>query len=245
MNNNLTYIKKIFISLFVLIICFKASCENIKIINDQPGTGTEIVNHSKIKVHYIGKLEDGTEFDSSYKRGKPFIFQIGNNQVILGWEKGLMGMKVGGKRTLIIPPELAYGEKGASDLIPSNSTLTFEIEIIDVLSPGYKLINVADVEKKIKKGFIVIDIRTEEERNKTDIIPGSVLLTAFDEYGNFETGFFKSYQKIVTNSDNVIFVSDKGDISSVLANGFVEKLGAINMYSLEGGIQAYLKLKNY
>ena len=223
---------KLFISLFFLIICNNANCENIKIINDKPGTGIEIVNHSKIKVHYVGKLANGTEIDSSYKRGEPLIFQIGTNQVILGWETGLMGMKVGGKRTLIIPPDLAYGEKGVDDLIPPNSTLTFKIEIIDVLPPGYKLIKVADLKKKLKKGFIVIDIRTKKERDKTGIIAGSVLLTAFDEYGNFETDFFKSYQKIAANSDNVIFVSEKGHISSILANGFVEKLSAKNMYSL-------------
>ena len=235
--------KNLFILLLFLTISLKGICANIKIINDQPGSGTEIVNHSKIKVHYIGKLENGIEFDNSFKRGKPFIFQIGTMQVILGWEIGLMGMKVGGKRTLIIPPELAYGEKGAGDLIPPNTTLYFEVQIVDVLPPGYKLIKAADIETKLKKGFIVIDIRTKKERNKTGIIKGSLLLTAFDEYGNFKTNFFKSYQKAVTNSDNVIFVSDKGDISSIMANGFVEKLGANNVYSLEGGIQAYFKLK--
>ncbi len=91
-----------------ILICISqiAWAEDLQIKNNIEGDGTEIVNHSKIKVHYLGKLEDGTKFDSSYDRGEPFSFQIGLRQVIEGWETGIIGMKVGGKRTLIIPPEL-------------------------------------------------------------------------------------------------------------------------------------------
>ena len=81
--------------------------------------------------HYIGKLEDGTKFDSSYDRGEPFSFQIGLRQVIEGWETGIMGMKVGGKRKLVIPPELGYGSRGIGP-IPPNSVLTFEVELLSV-----------------------------------------------------------------------------------------------------------------
>ena len=95
--------KFIFILIFISKITLSADLE---IKNNIEGYGVEIFNHSKIKVHYIGTLEDGTKFDSSYDRGEPFSFQIGLRQVIEGWETGIIGMKVGGKRTLIIPPEL-------------------------------------------------------------------------------------------------------------------------------------------
>ena len=92
-----------FIILLLIFISPISIAKELKIINNIEGDGLEIINHSKIKVHYLGKLEDGTKFDSSYDRGEPLSFQIGMRQVIEGWEQGLMGMKVGGKRTLIIP----------------------------------------------------------------------------------------------------------------------------------------------
>ena len=121
-----------------IIMCFTQSviANGVIINNNIEGEGTEILKHSKIQVHYTGKLQDGTKFDSSFDRGEPFSFQIGLRQVIEGWEIGLMGMKVGGKRTLIIPSELAYGERGAGDLIPPNAILTFDVEIVAVQDPG-------------------------------------------------------------------------------------------------------------
>lgn len=85
-----------------------------------------------IKVHYTGWLEDGTKFDSSIDRGQPFQFAIGAGQVIPGWDEGIASMKVGGKRQLIIPSELAYGESGAGGVIPPNAMLIFEVELLDV-----------------------------------------------------------------------------------------------------------------
>ena len=128
-------------------MCFTQSvmADGVQINNNIEGAGTEIVKHSKIQVHYTGKLQDGTKFDSSFDRGEPFSFQIGLRQVIEGWEIGLMGMKVGGKRTLIIPSELAYGDRGAGDLIPPNATLTFDVEIVDVHEPGYGLVNAKEI----------------------------------------------------------------------------------------------------
>tara|TARA_Y100001970_G_scaffold288108_1_gene414469 strand:- start:1179 stop:1907 length:729 start_codon:yes stop_codon:yes gene_type:complete len=235
------FMKSYFILIFILIFSFKANCDNVEILNDIPGTGNEVVNHSKITVHYSGKLDNGTVFDSSYKRKQPFVFQIGTRQVIEGWELGIIGMKEGGKRSIFIPSKMAYGKKGAGDLIPPNSNLIFDIEIIKVEAPKYKILDVKDIKKMQSKGFKLIDIRNKNETDKTGIIPGSINITAFDKNGNFLNSFLEKYQSLVINTDNVVLISDKGDISSILANGFAEHLGAKNMYSLSGGIKAYLK----
>lgn len=95
------------------------------------GNGAEVKVGDTVFVHYIGTLQDGTEFDNSNKRGTPFSFTVGQGRVIKGWEDGLVGMKVGGQRILVIPPELAYGRQ-AIGVIPANSTLVFAIELLEV-----------------------------------------------------------------------------------------------------------------
>jgi FKBP-type peptidyl-prolyl cis-trans isomerase len=95
------------------------------------GTGEEVKEGDTVSVHYIGTLPDGTEFDNSNKRGEPFEFTVGEGRVIKGWEDGLVGMKVGGQRILVIPPELAYGSQ-AMGPIPANSTLVFAIELLEI-----------------------------------------------------------------------------------------------------------------
>jgi len=229
-----------------IIMCFTQSimADGVQINNIIEGSGAEITNHSKILVHYTGKLQDGTKFDSSYDRGEPFSFQIGLRQVIEGWEIGLMGMKVGGKRTLVIPPELAYGERGAGDLIPPNATLTFDVEIVDVEAPGYGFVNSSEILVLQENGYKFIDIRTKKERDNTGIIPGSLEITAFDIYGNFVPEFMKTFRELVALEDNTVFISNEGKIASILANGFVEQLNATNMYALKGGIQQLIK-ENY
>ena len=88
-------------------------------------------NGDMLSMHYVGTLESGAKFDSSYNRSEPFKFQIGVGQVIKGWEEGVLGMCVGEKRKLIVPPALGYGDQGADDIIPGGATLYFEVELID------------------------------------------------------------------------------------------------------------------
>ena len=218
--------------------------DEVQVNNIIEGEGIEIINHSKIQVHYTGKLQDGTKFDSSYDRGEPISFQIGLRQVIEGWETGLMGMKVGGKRTLVIPPELAYGEIGVGDLIPPNATLIFDIEIVDVEAPDYAFINAEEIQALQEDGYKFIDIRTKKERDNTGIVAGSLEITAFDIYGNFVPEFMKTLRDLVDLDENIVFISNEGEIASILANGFVERLKFTNMYALKGGIQQLIN-ENY
>lgn len=101
-----------------------------------PGTGAEAVAGQTVKVHYTGWLDDagqrGSKFDSSKDRGTPFRFTLGAGMVIGGWDEGVQGMKVGGTRLLVIPPELGYGARGAGGVIPPNATLQFEVELLEV-----------------------------------------------------------------------------------------------------------------
>lgn len=96
------------------------------------GKGAEATLGDKVKVHYVGTLTSGKEFDSSRKHNEPFDFQIGAGEVIKGWDQGVAGMKVGGKRKLTVPPNLGYGMRGSPPVIPANATLVFEIELLDV-----------------------------------------------------------------------------------------------------------------
>lgn len=105
--------------------------QTMKINEIKLGAGMEAQNGNTVSVHYVGRLEDGSEFDNSQKRGAPIEFVLGAGQVIAGWEEGILGMKVGGERTLVIPPDKAYGEAGIGP-IPPNATLTFTVELVAV-----------------------------------------------------------------------------------------------------------------
>lgn len=97
------------------------------------GAGPEAGDNSNVKVHYTGTLIDGTVFDSSRDRGQPFEFLIGAGEVIEGWERGVNGMRVGGRRRLTVPPHLGYGRRGVAGAIPGGATLIFEIELLEVV----------------------------------------------------------------------------------------------------------------
>ncbi|MCE9533996.1 MAG: FKBP-type peptidyl-prolyl cis-trans isomerase [Planctomycetes bacterium] len=109
------------------------TASGLKLEDSVTGAGVEAVAGKLVEVHYTGTLADGTKFDSSHDRKKPFSFKLGAGMVIKGWDEGVAGMKVGGKRKLVIPYQLAYGERGSPPVIPPKAELTFDVELLRVI----------------------------------------------------------------------------------------------------------------
>ena len=214
-------------------------------IQDQVvGNGDEATPYSEVTVHYTGRLENGEKFDSSLDRGQPFVFKIGAGQVIPGWERGVRGMKVGGKRTLIIPPKLAYGQRGAGGVIPPNATLTFDIELLAVAAPAFENIGNEKLKLLLDQGVTIVDVRRADEWNSTGVIKGSKRLTAFNGQGRFVRSFIDDLAKITAKDKPVILICRVGNRSVRLANFLSDKLGYTNIYNVTDGIVGWVDGKN-
>ncbi|NBD14992.1 MAG: FKBP-type peptidyl-prolyl cis-trans isomerase [Cyanobacteria bacterium] len=112
----------------------KTTESGLRYVDIEQGEGATPKEGQTVVVHYTGSLADGTKFDSSRDRDRPFSFKLGEGQVIKGWEEGISTMEVGGRRQLIIPPELGYGQRGAGGVIPPNATLIFDVELLEISS---------------------------------------------------------------------------------------------------------------
>ncbi|TGM33052.1 FKBP-type peptidyl-prolyl cis-trans isomerase [Leptospira levettii] len=123
--------KQLFFTLSLFLFVTGLSADELLIQDTKQGLGKEAIRGTTVVVHYTGKLTNGKVFDSSVDRGEPFSFQLGQGQVIQGWERGIVGMKEGGKRKLTIPPKFGYGDRAVGP-IPANSTLVFDVELIKV-----------------------------------------------------------------------------------------------------------------
>jgi rhodanese-related sulfurtransferase len=220
------------------------SSENeLKITVNKEGLGDSAEIGMLVSVHYTGKLEDGTVFDSSVPRGQPFTFTLGAGQVIKGWDIGVEGMQIGEKRRLVIPSHLGYGLRGAGATIPPNATLIFDIELLEVAMPiilgelsASEFINAQD------NGGIVIDIRREEEWKETGILKGSNTITAFAKDGKIHPDFSKKFFDLVNDVDvPILLYCRTGNRTGVLGKALIDQVGQTNVSHLSEGIVGWKK----
>jgi rhodanese-related sulfurtransferase len=216
-----------------------AGAADVQVTDLTEGDGDKAVRNTTIQVHYTGWLEDGTQFDSSHDRDTPFALVLGMGQVIPGWEMGIEGMRVGGKRELIIPPDLAYGPAGAGGVIPPNATLRFEVELLAVEPPPFSEVGNARLADLVEEGVTVIDVRRADEWSETGVVEGSYLLTAFDERGNFVQTFPAELDRLVKPDEPVAIICRVGNRTGLLARAMVEQAGFQQVYNVTDGIMGW------
>ena len=220
------------------------SSENeLKITINQNGSGDSAETGMSVSVHYTGRLEDGTVFDSSIPRGQPFTFTLGAGQVIKGWDLGVEGMKLGEKRSLVIPPHLGYGIRGAGATIPPNATLIFDIELLEVTMPiTLRDLSPNDFIDAQENGGIVIDIRREEEWKETGILQGSNTITAFTKDGNIHPDFPKKFFDLINDIDvPILLYCRTGNRTGILGQALIDQVGQTNVSHLSEGIVGWKK----
>ena len=234
--------KKYFI-IISLFICFNLNAAEIEIISDKPGEGKKIIHHSWVQIEYTGSFQNGEVFDTNVGKNRPLVVQIGMKEVIPGFEQGIIGATKGTKRKIKIPAELAYGEKGGGDVIPPNTDLIFEFEIIDVLDPHYKMINSDELVEKIDNNAVALDIRLENQWEK-GVIEGTFQETAFNKDGKFNVYIMDKVRALAAEESQnieIVFISHDGETAAILGNAFAEDLGFKNVSVLKGGILQWLK----
>lgn len=234
-------IKPIFAALLSVFCLSAASAAELQIRDLAKGTGDEANVGETVTVHYTGWLMDGTKFDSSLDRDQPFSFTLGEGRVIPGWEQGVEGMKVGGKRELIIPPELGYGAQGAGGVIPPNATLKFDVELLGVKGKKYTDLDNAAFKAMLTEGKTVIDIRRPEEWKSTGVVPGSHLITFFDKQGTTNPNFGSELQKLLSSpNDAVVFICRAGNRSAALSEYLAGQAGFTNVSHVKEGIVSWI-----
>ena len=236
--------KKYFL-IISLFICFNLNAAEIEIISDKPGEGKKIIHHSWVQIEYTGLFESGEIFDTNVGKNRPLVVQMGMKEVIPGFEQGIIGTSKGTKRKIKIPAELAYGEKGGGDVIPPNTDLIFEFEIIDVLDPHYETINSEELIKKINNNAVALDIRLEDQWEK-GVIEGSFQETAFNKDGKFNVYLMDKVRALAgeeSQNIEIVFISHDGETALILANAFAEDLGFKNVSVLKGGVVQWLNEK--
>ena len=234
--------KKYFL-IISLFICFNLTAAEIEIISDKPGDGKKIIHHSWVQIEYTGSFESGEVFDTNIGKNRPLVVQMGMKEVIPGFEQGIIGTTKGTKRKIKIPAELAYGEKGGGDVIPPNTDLIFEFEIIDVLDPHYKMINSEELINKIQNNAVALDIRLEHQWDK-GIIKGTFQETAFNKDGKFNVYIMDKVRALAgeqSQNIDIVFISHDGETAAILGNAFAEDLGFKNVSVYKGGIVQWVK----
>lgn len=158
------------------------------------GDGEKALAGSRVSVHYVGKLEDGTQFDSSIDRNTPFEFELGAGQVIKGWDEGIALMKVGDKVTFRIPSELGYGKRGAGGVIPPDAILIFDVELLEVMPPV--VVEVYDIEGKVhSKTESGLEFILVEEGSGTKAAAGNTVFVHYSGYLEDGTMFDSSVKR--------------------------------------------------
>ena len=234
--------KKYFL-IISLFICFNLNAAEIEIISDKPGDGKKIIHHSWVQIEYTGSFESGDVFDTNVGKNRPLVVQMGMKEVIPGFEQGIIGTTKGTKRKIKIPSELAYGKKGGGDVIPPNTDLIFEFEIIDVLDPHYRMINSEELTDKINNNAVALDIRLENQWDK-GVIEGTFQETAFNKDGKFNVYIMDKVRALAAEESQnieIVFISHDGETAAILGNAFAEDLGFKNVSVLKGGILQWLK----
>ena len=234
--------KKYFL-IISLFICFNLTAAEIEIISDKPGDGKKIIHHSWVQIEYTGSFESGEVFDTNIGKDRPLVVQMGMKEVIPGFEQGIIGTTKGTKRKIKIPAELAYGEKGGGDVIPPNTDLIFEFEIIDVLDPHYKMIDSEELIEKINNNSVALDIRLESKW-ENGVIKGTFQETAFNKDGKFNVYLMDKVIALAAEESqniDIVFISHDGETAAILGNAFAEDLGFKNVSVFKGGIVQWIK----
>ena len=218
----------------------KLQIKDIKI-----GTGPVAEGRARVRVHYTGWLEGGDrhgeQFDTSRDTNSPFLFTLNKGQVIRGWDEGVDGMREGGIRELIIPPQKAYGVRGFGDRIPPHSTLKFEVELVKVYPPPVVHdIDAETLKSMMAEGVAAADIRPDSERAKTGMIEGTVSVPAYRDNMKMRSSFVGAILKQAKLPEKIIIVGNTGKLTKNLGGFMIERFGYRHVYHLAGGIEKWI-----